>query len=219
MSSSPTAPSAILTSLGLDRLLNEPAVTAPNEGVLADDAGARLSLATPTALRAFRYVLEQDSPGTWAEVLKSSGRTSGQGVALRLEQELARQGQPALAALPLEACLALLERHFALHGIGRMSLDLAAAADHGLVLARLEHSVFVAALADAAEPVDPFPAGILEGFFHHLTGEPLGCVEIGCAAQGAPQCTFVITAADRLAAVQPLIGVESTDAILARLKS
>jgi len=174
---------------------------------------------TRELLRSLRFVIEKDSAGTWKTVLKASGRACGKSIAAHLDAELTRHAQPALGALPLETCLVLIERCFVLHGWGRVQLDLTDAATHGLVVARLEHSAFVEALAEVNDFVDPLPAGVLQGFFEHISGEPLGCEEIACVRRDAPLCTFVVTAQERLDAVAPLFGRESADAILARLKS
>jgi predicted hydrocarbon binding protein len=152
-------------------------------------------------------------------VFKSSGRSAGEQLGQHLDRELVRLGQPALSALPLEACLVLVERYFAAQGWGVLQLDLSDAAEHGLVIARLEHSYFVEALADVEGFVDPLAAGFLRGFVEYISGQPLGCEEIGCARAGAPRCVFVITAEERLAAVIPLIGREAAEEILNRLKT
>src|SRR6185436_14623513 len=115
-------------------------------------------------------------------------------IAQHLDTELSRLGHPALGALPLEACLVLLERRLAALGWGQLKLDLAEAAEHGVVVATLEHSAFAEALADVTDFADPLLAGVLSGFFEHVSGQALGCEEIACVRRGAPACQFVITA-------------------------
>jgi predicted hydrocarbon binding protein len=209
----------ILTPLGLDRLVDERGLMRdPATGTL-EQAGLRTVAAPPEFLRSLRFVLNQETGGTWTTVAKAGGLAAGKAIGEHLDATLARAGKPALSALPLDACLALLERRLATEGWGRVQLDLSAAADHGVIVARLQHSPFVEALPDMNDFVDPLLAGLLAGFFQHISGEPLGCDEIACARRGALECVFVITAEERLAPLRPLFGRESADALIARLKS
>lgn len=205
------APVSILHSLGLDRLL-EP-----------DPADARtftpLAFASVEMIRGFHHVIERERTGAWRSALKAAGHATGRKFGARLDALLAARSQPALNALPLEACLALLELHLTNLGWGRLQIDLTDAAQYGLVVARLEHSVFVEALADVPDFVDALPAGMLQGFFEHISGQTLGCEEIACVRRGAARCTFVISAPDRLARIMPMIGRENADMLLARLRS
>jgi predicted hydrocarbon binding protein len=210
---------SILAPLGLDRLVDDRGlVRDPATGTL-EQAGVRVVAAPPEFLRSLRFVLNQESGGRWTTVAKAAGLAAGKTIGAHLDAALGRAGKPALNALPLEACLALLERRLAAEGWGRIKLDLSAAADHGLIVARLQHSPFVEALPDMNDFVDPLLAGLLAGFFQHISGEPLGCDEIACARRGAPECVFVITAEERLTPLRPLFGRESADALIDRLKS
>ncbi len=208
-----------LAALGLDHLIDNRGFLPDPTGVLLDPTGIRVVCAAPGFLRSFRLILEKESAGAWKTVLKASGRACGENIARHLDGELSRLGKPALSGLPLEACLVLIERYFALHGWGLVKLDLTDAAEHGLVVAWLEHSCFVEALADVDDFVDPLAAGVLQGFLEYISGEALGCEEIACVRRGAPRCAFVVTAQERLDAVGPLLGREPADAILARLKT
>ncbi len=87
------------------------------------------------------------------------------------------------------------------------------------MIVRLKNSSFVAALGEGNGFADALPAGFLQGFLEYVSGQPLGCIEIGCARLGAPHCTFVITSADRLDPVRPLLGLKAADEIIALLKS
>lgn len=151
--------------------------------------------------------------------MKACGTQCGGKIATGLDTALTAMGKPGLTSLPLEACLALLEHSFAAYGWGRLKIDLNDAADHGFVVARLEHSYNVETLAETDGPVDAMVAGVLQGFFGHISGQALGCEEITCASQGAPHCTFVITAPERLATIAGAIGREAADTLLARLRT
>ncbi len=186
---------------------------------LTDPAGLRFVFAAPQFFRAVHLVLTRKDPTSWSSFLARCGRDCGRQIATNLDAELARLGEPTLGALPLESCLVFLERTFAAHGWGVLKIDLADAADHGLVVARLTHSYFAEILPDVDDLVDVLPAALLQGFFEHISGEQLGCAEIACVRRGAPHCTFVITAAERLDSVSSLFGRETAETILARLKA
>lgn len=207
-------------SAGLDRMFDPVAFAADAaRGVVTDPVGARIVYASAEFTRAIHHVLAREKPGAWRDVLARAGRSCGRELAVALDRESARLGTPALGELPLETSMAFLERAFAAHGWGVLSVDLSAAPDHGLVIAHLAHSYFVEVLADVGDFVDALPAGLLQGFFEHISGEQLGCLEIACVRRGAPRCTFVITATERLDAIVPFLGREDADALLARLKA
>lgn len=187
-------------------------------GVLATIGGARMVGLPQNFTHAFRHVLQAEKAGAWPRALSRCGTAQGRKIAEAFDRELSAAGQPALGELPLESCVSLIERHFAAQGWGALKLDLADAATHGLVLARLEHSYFVEALPDADHFTDALLAGLLQGFFEHVSGQQLVCAEIGCARRGQPHCTFVIAAAELLTPVIPLVGRSPPDAILAKLR-
>jgi predicted hydrocarbon binding protein len=214
-----SASSPVLASVGLGHVLADVAVHRGPDGTLFEATGHAAAGLSPEALRALRHVLERERPGSSRHVLHACGHAAGRACALRLDTYLAANGKPALAGLPLEAALALLTRNFAAEGWGLLTLDLALAADHGLVLAALEHSAFAEAQPGTNDFVDAVPAGFIKAFFEHLTGQALSCEEIACRSRGAPYCRFVITAAARLAPVLPFIGREPADTIIARLRN
>ncbi|MSU22703.1 MAG: hypothetical protein EXS32_02655 [Opitutus sp.] len=188
-------------------------------GTVTSPAGERVVFAGDGFSRALRHVLEAEKPGTWSATLARSGSGCGRQLAVSLDRELARLGQPALDAIPLESCLGFIEHYFATHGLGLLTSDLSDAADHGLVVARLTRGYFPEILPHADGLVDALPAGLLQGFFEHVSGQTLGCLEIACAHLGVPHCTFVIATSDRLDPVAPLAGRESAEAILAQLRT
>jgi predicted hydrocarbon binding protein len=215
-------PTAEITSPAttLDRLFDARAFAGDAAtGIVTDPTGARVIYASHEFTRALHHVLLKEKSTAWREALARTGRTCGRELAVTLDRESARLSQPALGALPLETCLVYLERTFAAHGWGALKVDLSAAAEHGLVIAHLSHSYFAEVLHDVRDFVDPFPGGLLQGFFEHISGEQLGCLEIACAREGAPHCTFVVTGAERLDAIAALRGRETAEAIIARLKA
>jgi predicted hydrocarbon binding protein len=188
-------------------------------GVLRNPQGARMVGAGPEFIRSLYLILSREPPDIWRKTLQSAGLAWGRKMAADLDASLAAAGSPGLSELPLEACMQVLEQYFARHGLGKLALDLTFAPEHGLVVARLENALLVEVLAQATHFTDPLPAGLLQGFFQHLSGQPLGCAEIACGRQRAPQCTFVITDSGRLSAVMPHVGTESAEAIIARLRA
>jgi predicted hydrocarbon binding protein len=207
----------ILVSLGLQAVISDVPFAQDANGRVADSAGGRVIFAAAEAIRGLQHVLERERPGAWRITMTACGRACGRRIAATLEAKLATLGQPALAALPLEAGLAFLEHAFAAHGWGRLKLDLAHAAEHGLVVARVEHSFFVETLPAGDRFVDAMLAGILQSFFEHISGQTLGSEEIACGRGGANHCTFVIAPIEKLAAVLPRIGQDSAESILAQL--
>lgn len=214
------SPQEMLSALGIDSLISERAFTRNAEaGILKNATGARVVGVGPEVLRSLHHVLERERAGSWSLTLKAGGRACGQRVAANVDAELAALGKPALAALPLDACLCFIDRYFAAHGWGQLTLDLADAAEHGVVVAHLAQGLFARVMPDADTVVDDLLAGMLQGFCEHISGQALGCEEIACAGHGAAQCTFVITAPERLEAIRPFIGTEDTSSILARLRA
>lgn len=203
-----------------DRLFDPRDLVAdPASGTLKNSLGDRTLCLSQEFTRGMHHVLQRKKSGSWNGILQRTGRACGRDLAVKLDSEFALRGAPALAALPLELCLGHLERIFAAQGWGRLTIDLTAAADHGLVVAHLHDGYFPEVLTDGPKFADPFPAGLLQGFFEHISGEQLGCLEIACARRGAAHCTFVVTAEERLAALTPFLGTENADALIARLKA
>ena len=191
----------------------------PAAGIALVPDGSRVVFAAPPFLRATQAVLHAEKPGAWSAIFHAGGVAAGQAFVAAVDRELARLDQPVLTDQTLEACLALAERHFAAQGWGVLTTDLTDAPEHGLVIARLRHSGFVAALGPGGDFADALPAGFLQGFLAHVSGQPLGCLEIGCARTGAPHCTFVITSADRLEPARPSFGRATPEEIITQLKS
>ncbi len=191
----------------------------PASGIAHVLDGSRVLFAAPSFLRATHTIMHAEKPGAWSAIFHSGGIAAGQAFAALVDCELARLGQPVLTDLPLESCLVFAERHFVEQGWGVLTIDLTDAAEQGLVIARLKHSSFVAALGPGDDFSDALPAGFLQGFLEFVSGQALGCLEIGCARTGAPHCTFVITSAERLDPIQPSIGRTKPEEILAQLKA
>jgi uncharacterized protein len=210
--------SDILSPLGLDQLIADRRFKRDaRAGRLTSPFGARSVLAGAEIIRSLDLVINRERPGAFAAILKSAGHIEGKKYAADLDLQLSALGKPPLAGLPLEACLVLIENYFAVHGFGELKLDLTHAPDHGLVVATLEHAFFAEVHEGKNVFADHAAAGLLQGFFDYITGEGLGCEEIACVRHGAPRCTFVLTAPERLTAMASFIGHEDAAAIISRL--
>lgn len=212
-----TPPGELLSALGLASLVADRSFRPDANGLLQSSLDGRVIAAGPEILLSLRQVLDGERQGSWAHILKSAGYFWGKKFAADLDSRLARMTKPVLSELPLEGCLVFLEQQFGRHGFGRLKLDLTHAGEHGVVVATLENSIFAALMKNLPGFADPLPAGMLQGFFEHISGQELGCLEIECAAHGAPRCTFVITAPERLEGVTSLVGTESAVVIIAQL--
>jgi predicted hydrocarbon binding protein len=188
-------------------------------GIAQVPDGSRVIFAPPQLLSALHTVLAGESAEAWQKTHLAAGVETGRAFGTAVDRELAARSQPTLADQPLDACLAVVERHFAAQGWGLLASDISLAPEHGIVIAQLKQSAVVAALGAGADFVDATSGGFLQGFLEHVSGQSLGCLEIGCARAGALHCTFVITSADRLDPVAPLVGRANPDEIIAKLKS
>ena len=140
----PTSPAS-----ELDRLFDPGAFsTDAASGVATDPTGARVVYAAHEFTRAVHHILHKEKSGVGRDLHARTGRACGRDLALGLDRESARLGQPALGELPLETCLVFLERTFVAHGWGVLKVDLADAPEHGLVTAHLTHSYFAEVLSD-----------------------------------------------------------------------
>jgi predicted hydrocarbon binding protein len=207
----------ILSTLGLEGVIGDEPFARDDRDRFVDSSGARVVFAPAEAIQGLHRVIERERAGAWQPTMKACGQACGRQIAMNFDLKLAALGKPALAALPLEAAMALLERAFAAHGWGRLKLDLTYAGDHGVVVGRLNHSLFVETLPKADHFVDGMVGGILQGFFEYISGQTLGCEEIACGRRGAAECAFVIAPPEKLAAVRPQIGHETGEAILLHL--
>lgn len=183
-----------------------------------DGLGRPVAGGTAEMLRGLQFVLETERTGSWTTVLKAVGRVCGRKLAVEHDAELSRTGRPALATLPLSSALLPLEGSFRDFGWGILTIDTSSAEDFGLVVASLAGSAFAELLDDSASFADPLPAGMIQGFLEHITGQALACDEIECA-HGRGPCTFALSTPERLAMIAPFVGHESGERIIARLRS
>lgn len=185
--------------------------TVPGPRLLTDSSGTRVTGAALDFPRSLRYVFERERPGSWAAIMKSTGRAGGRQLAMR---GMAGTG----SAPPLGRCLEELRSHFLEYGWGLLSFDVSAAAEHGVVVAHLASSYFSDPDASDLAPAMPLPAGFLLGYFEQVTDQPLAAEEIGIAAGPERATAILISTSEQVARIAPFIGRESAEAILARLR-
>ena len=105
----------MLASLGIDHLIAADPFGRDEEGRLVDPTGARVVLAAAESTRGFHRVLTTEETGAWSAAMKAGGHGCGQKIAARLDATLTGMtNRPVRSAT--EACLTLLEHHFAAHG-------------------------------------------------------------------------------------------------------
>jgi len=208
----------MIAALGLERGAAAPAFASnAKAGTLTNLLGGRAASMPETLVRSLRLVLENHRAGAWAGTLQKSGAACGKALAVGLDRRLREIQAPLLAAMPLETALELLVQLFAAHAWGVLTLDTAGTSSHGVVVAHVEQDYFAGALRETNGFTDPLVAGVLRGYFEHITGQALACVELTCA--GSAKCSFVLTTPDRIAPLKEMIGREPAEAVLARLKA
>lgn len=168
------------------------------KGVTRNRMGTRIVSLSEDFLRGLRRALGDECGPAADTVLKSCGRRLGGLVAKRVERELSEfYGQP-LQEFSTALFLGCLTEMFSQHGWGRLDVDLSRA-EEGLLIADLNGAIMAGLVQQADVPVDALMAGLLGGFFAHLTGQDLDCVQTACQACGAATSRFVIGLRQRLA--------------------
>jgi len=174
--------------------------TDPAKGVTRNRLGTRIVALSEDFLNGFRRAITDECGPAAETVFRSIGRRWGVLFAKRFEKEMTEfYGKPLrefMLAL-FQACLVELFSH---HGWGKVSLDLSRH-DQGLILVDLQNAIFAGLVKQSNQPVDGMMAGILGGFFSHLSGQELHCVQTACQACGASNSKFIIGLAARLAPV------------------
>lgn len=143
--------------------------------------------------------LQFEAGEAWGIVLQTCGRTWGQRVAKRMWAQLASQKGIAAEDLPVDAFITWVEGWFRYCGWGVVTFDLAHATAHGVVLVRLEHSLYRESITEAPRRCDYLIAGLLSSLMARIADQPLGCAELGPDGQRA---LFAVTHQDRIDALQ-----------------
>jgi uncharacterized protein len=170
------------------------------KGTTRNRAGTRIVCLTADFLHGFRRAVTDECGPAADSVFKACGKKWGILFARRFEKEMSDfYGKPLrefVLAL-FQACLVELFSH---HGWGKPILDLSKH-DQGLILIEVKDSIYAELVGKAESPTDTLLAGIFGGFFSHLTGQDLDCMQTTCKACGADTSRFIIGLASRLTAV------------------
>ncbi len=178
-----------------------------HEGVITNPSDIRVIYLSADIIRGIYDALHYEAGESWGIILKSCGHLWGQRIAKLLEREVQLKAQRRLEAFTVAEYVALVENYFSHHGWGKLTIHLDDAADYGIVRATLTHSFFAATLTQVEGPVDFMIAGMLQGLFERLSGCELDCLELTSPRQNAaPASEFLITAPQRLASLETLIG-------------
>ena len=182
-----------------------------SKGATRTPTGTRVCALTSDFLLGFRDALVYECGGAFRSVMKSCGKRWGRTFVGRFEKELSVHYQTPLKELPAGVVHACLADAFSAHGWGRLAIDLSAA-DHGLILVSVTDSVMPGLVREADRPVDHILAGLLATIFGHFAGTPLDCLQTDCPTRGAAASRFVITAPERVAAVEEWLDAAPADA-------
>ncbi len=166
-------------------------------GVARNRMGTRMVSLTCDFLLGFRRALEDECGPAASTVLASCGRKWGVLLAKRFAKEMGEFYQQPLQEMSLPMLQGCLVEMFSQNGFGKLRLDLDRH-DRGLILVEVGNAFMADVVEQADRPVDTLLAGILAGFFSHLSGQNLDCVQTDCQACGADASRFIIALAERM---------------------
>lgn len=210
----------ILETLDLERFFAETDKNFDlNEGTVENVCANRVVYLPEDAIRGIHGALLEETGEAWKIVFKNCGILWGRRVAKQIDRELGMVFSTDRENLRVAEFIRLMEQYFAAHGWGQLELDLSAAMSAGYIHVRLRNSVFVAALDKVDDHVDAMIAGILKSFFETVSGSELDAIEIACERNGAPCCEFLISAQERIEALETdIAGGSDTKEIIAKLE-
>ncbi|MFN4258787.1 MAG: V4R domain-containing protein [Gemmataceae bacterium] len=171
--------------------------TAIPQGVTRNRSGTRLCALTQDFLLGFLRALQDECGSATPTVLRTCGRKWGQLLARRIEKELSAFHEQPLGEMTMAHFQACLEEMFRQHGWGLLRLDYSQT-HQGLLLVELRNAIMADLVKKADKPADTMMAGILAGFFAHITDQDLDCVQTSCPAAGGDVSRFVIGLRSRI---------------------
>lgn len=190
------------------------------EGTVRTASNMRMIYLSSDIIRGIYKALLYEAGEAWSIILKSCGYLWGKNVYVSLENDLKLFAHQDMGQLSVTDYIALIEQYFVAHGWGDLKVHLDDAQSYGIVRVSLRHSLFVETLEQVNQPVDALIEGMLHSFFERVSGQTgLGCLEVCCAAQGHPQCEFLISGEARLENIQDHIDTGADfDTILQALR-
>lgn len=169
------------------------------EGTVFSRANTRIVYLSTDIIKGIHEALSYEAGDAWRIILKNCGVRWGVRIADTFDKELRSIANRRLESLTVIEYIELLESYFALHGWGKLNIDLAYAEQHGIIRCTLGHSIFSVVLSDVSGAVNCLIEGMLEGIFSAISKNDLSCQEIvGSAIVAPPENSFLITGRDRL---------------------
>lgn len=198
-----TATAARLTEAVLEKLFGDQQLHYDlREGTIRNAAGTRLMYLNADLIRGAQAGLEYEVGEGWHLIFKHCGRLWGQRLISGLRRDLRSVAQIDLGNMPLDELLRLLRIYFGEHGWGRLEIMLDDAEDHGIIVARLDNSLFPSVLDKVEGQTDDLVAGMLQSIFEALSGQNLDCLQLPGPDGPPTRSVFVISGVDRIRALQ-----------------
>ncbi len=170
-------------------------------GVTRNRAGTRMIALTADFLLGLRRAIVDECGPAAETVFKSCGRKWGVLFGKRFDKEMSEYyGQP-LRDFQMSMFNACLVEAFSHNGFGKLTLDWSQQ-HQGLILIELREAIMASLVKQAERPADAMVAGILGGFFSHITGEDLDGVQTACPMRGGDTSRFIVGLKERLAPVE-----------------
>ena len=201
-----------LVSQVFERLMGDSALTFDlYQGTVHSLSGVRIIYLSTDIIQGIHSALHFEAGDSWRLILKTAGYVWGKRVAQSLDRELSAIAGKKLEKLTVDEYVALLENYFSMNGWGKMTITLDDAQSHGIIVARLEHSIFGAALSSVPGNVDEMIAGMLRGMFENISGQELDCIEMPHPPDGMKDvAAFIVTAPKRIQGLSNLVDQKAT---------
>lgn len=184
------------------------------DGMLHNPSGTRLITLTEDFLLGFRKALLEETGQAHHVVFETCGRTWGENMVRRLEQELSSYYDAPFHTLPMSMFTLLLKDCWERHGWGELQIDWEAGFEQGLFAVRIVNPAFSGIFGQQATPEptagevffdDDVFTGMLAAFFSRFADRPLVCYQIGHQAEGPPTSWFITGVAERLTRVPDMV--------------
>lgn len=196
----------IIEKLDLDRFFRDSDhVYDVRIGTVVNQGGTRVVYLSNDVIRGIYTALEYEAGEAWRIILQNCGYLWGKRVASNLDREMNQLFKTQADELYVAEFVKFVEAYFRYHGWGVLSINLDYAPAEGVVFASLKNSIFEEVLKDVDGFVDQMIEGMLRSIFEHISGRELACRQIAAERDGYEGCQFVITAPERLEAVEDMI--------------
>ena len=166
-------------------------------GVIRNTVGTRV-LTIPEELIAGLHagLVDETGAAAAAVVLYQCGKWWGKQFVRRHGLEVRQFFQMDVAELPLHFYDQVLRRVWALHGWGKLEVDLGLRA-HGFVEVTVLNAIYSDVVGNIGKTSDHLVAGLLASVLSDAAGRELECVETACRSKGDQRCSFIIGVKNR----------------------